>query len=297
MTETPTRFPLWRRKHLVHAVVFLLAGLYIVGIHITLGDPQPFTPLDLPQVGGWAALMFGLFLLVRGRHVLRSGKVWEEYYDAILMAVGLALLVRTFVVEPFKIPSGSMIPTLLVGDYLFVNKSAYGYRIPFTNLRIWGGEGPRRGDIVVFEFPQDYSKDYIKRVVGLPGDHIVYDHKKLTINGNPVSYQPRSDFTYLDETARPVDALRMQEQLGDVAHDILIQPFVFTGFPTDQVVPPGHYFVMGDNRDNSNDSRFWGFVPGHRLVGRAMALFWSYDHHATGPVASIRWDRLFRKLE
>lgn len=233
-------------------------------------------------------LVVGALFFWKGRWFLQRESVVVEYYEAIVMAVGIALLVRTFVIEPFKIPSGSMIPTLLVGDYLFVSKFAYGHRIPYTKERLFMGEGPKRGDIAVFEYPRDPSKDYIKRIVGLPGDRIIYQDKRLYINDVPIKYDEVGGYTYRNEKGLEVDSSQFIEQLDGVPHSILVRPFSFSDQITDEVVPPGHYFVIGDNRDNSNDSRFWGFVPAHGLVGRAVAIFWSWD----GQNNRLRWDRL-----
>ncbi|MBF0424086.1 MAG: signal peptidase I [Magnetococcales bacterium] len=237
-------------------------------------------------------LVLGGLLLWKGRWFFfhKNPRVQEavELYDAIVLAVGIALLVRTFIIEPFKIPSGSMIPTLQVGDYLFVSKLAYGHRIPFTNKRLFMGDGPQRGDIVVFEYPRDPNKDYIKRVIGLPGDRIIYQDKRLYVNNEPIKYDNIGEYTYRNERDVEVTSLHFQEQLPDHPHSVLIRPFSFSDQITDEVVPPGHYFVMGDNRDNSNDSRYWGFVPAYRLVGRALAIFWSWDSRKAG----LRWERL-----
>ena len=289
-----------RRKHLWHGVLFLIVGLFMLGSYGVMGPPAPGEPLpledDAVQFGPVAAvgiLCMGVFMLLGGRKFLARNDLTVEYYEAIVMAVGIALLVRTFVIEPFKIPSGSMIPTLLVGDYLFVSKFAYGHRIPFTRQRLFMEEGPQRGDIAVFEFPQDPRKDYIKRIVGLPGDHIAYRNKRLYLNGALVGYKADGLFSYRNEHGQNVESLRFSEtipgasQEEGVSHPILVRPFSYSD-PSDTTVPPGHYFVMGDNRDNSNDSRYWGFVPDYRLVGEALAIFWSWDHKE----GRVRWDRL-----
>ncbi|MBF0183347.1 MAG: signal peptidase I [Magnetococcales bacterium] len=240
----------------------------------------------------------GLLLLLAGKRFFARNDVFVEYYEAIVTAVGIALVVRTFVIEPFKIPSGSMIPTLLVGDYLFVSKMAYGHRIPFTRERIFMGNGPQRGDVAVFEYPQDPRKDYIKRVVGLPGDRITYRNKRLFINNEAVAYEANGQFFYKNEHGEEVESLRLSEKLPganpneEVNHPILVRPFSYSDL-TDTTVPAGHYFVMGDNRDNSNDSRAWGFVPAYRLVGEALAIFWSWDHQA----GRLRWDRLGQSIK
>ncbi len=280
-------------KHLWHGAVFIMSGLYLLGSTGDGGsDAIEETGLSWGPIIAVALLIIGALFLWKGRWFLQHKhpriQIVAEYYEAIILAVGIALLVRTFVVEPFKIPSGSMIPTLQVGDYLFVSKFTYGHRIPFTKERLFMGEGPKRGDIVVFEYPRDPAKDYIKRIIGLPGDRIVYQDKRLYINNQPVPYERTGEYTYHDERDREVTSLRLTEQLEDHPHSVLIRPFYFSDQITDEVVPPGHYFVMGDNRDNSNDSRFWGFVPAYRLVGRALAIFWSWDSRDS----RLRWERL-----
>jgi signal peptidase I len=203
----------------------------------------------------------------------------------------VVFLLRSFLVEPFKIPSGSMIPTLLVGDFIAVNKFAYGIRLPVINKKIVELNSPQRGDVVVFRFPPDPSIDYIKRVIGLPGDTLVYRNKKLIINGQEISQDKVDD--YLDRD-KLYYTPRFREVLGNVEHQVLIDPaapgFIsqVERFPhldncnynsegVSCVVPAGHYFVMGDNRDNSRDSRFWGFVPDENLVGRAFFVWFHFN--------------------
>lgn len=277
------------RKHVVHGVLFLLAGLFVLGNAVSMGVfSGEVTSRSWGVTIAVALLGMGLFLLVSGRKFLEEHGIVAEYYEAIAMAVGIAFMVRTFMIEPFKIPSGSMIPTLLVGDYLFVNKVAYGYRVPFTRDRILMGEGPKRGEIAVFEYPRDPAKDYIKRIIGLPGDRVVYRDKRLYVNGKLVANRDEGPYPYYNEEEQLVESRRFSEQLGEGAHSILLRAFINTDQVTDEVIPPGHYFVMGDNRDNSNDSRFWGLVPEFRLVGRAVGLFWSWDRMAE----RLRWERL-----
>nr|CRH04549.1 Signal peptidase I [Candidatus Magnetococcus massalia] len=279
-----------RSKHIWHGILFLLAGIFMLGSYVvyTGVDGIVAEPFQWGTAAAVGLIIGGFALLWQGRRWFASEHPAIEYYDAIVVALGIAMVIRTFVVEPFKIPSGSMIPTLLVGDYLFVNKVAYGYRLPYSNNRILMGEGPKRGDIAVFEFPMDPAKDYIKRIVGLPGDRIAYQDKRLYVNGQPVKYDLQGRYTYSNELSRPVSTVRFTETIGERAYDILVQPTVPPGHRMQQVVPEGHYFVMGDNRDNSNDSRFWGFVPAHRLVGEAVRLFWSWD----GLEGSVRFGRI-----
>ncbi len=285
---------LLQNKHIWHGVLFLIAGIFVLGNAVSMGIFS--MELESHSWGGVVAsglLGFGLYLLFAGKKFLESGSVTAEYYEAIAMAVGIAFMVRTFVVEPLKIPSGSMIPTLLVGDYLFVNKFAYGYRLPFTHQRIFLNDGPQRGEIAVFEFPKDPAKDYIKRIIGLPGDHIVYRDKRLLVNGRGVPEQAQGLYLYVNEYEQQVESQRFEEDYGVNVHSILLRPFANTEQVTDIIVPQGHYFVMGDNRDNSNDSRYWGFVPSYRLVGRAVALFWSWDRIEGKP----RWERLGQAIK
>lgn len=217
---------------------------------------------------------------------------WVEYGGSFFPVILAVFLLRSFLLEPFKIPSGSMIPTLLVGDFILVNKFTYGIRLPVINKKIVELNSPQRGDVVVFRYPPDPSLDYIKRVVGLPGDQITYYDKKLTINGQEVKRKKTED--YLDP-AKLYYTPRFSETLGKVEHSILIdpessgavQPIVH--FPYNDnchyndegvtcKVPDGYYFVMGDNRDNSQDSRFWGFVPERNLVGKAFFIWFNFSH-------------------
>ena len=208
------------------------------------------------------------------------GKI-VEFCRSFFPVILIVLLLRSFVVEPFRIPSGSMIPTLHVGDFILVNKFSYGLRMPvFHNLLLPLGE-PQRGDVMVFRYPVDPSMDFIKRVIGLPGDTIRYADKTLYINGKKMS-QEVSGYYSADGTGRELIAEEMQEQLGDVAHKILINP----KRPDDDgifKVPEGHYFMMGDNRDGSDDSRRWGFVPERNLVGKAFFIWMSWDGNKNRP--------------
>lgn len=209
----------------------------------------------------------------------------------------IVLLIRSFLVEPFRIPSGSMMPSLLVGDFILVNKFSYGLRLPVTDTKVLELGEPARGDVVVFRYPLDKSTDYIKRVVGLPGDHIAYQDKVLYINGEPMSY--RKDGIYQGEGsgARETGSILATENLQGLEHSILANPMRGDfGFGCSVLaeggvtVPEGHYFMMGDNRDNSNDSRCWGFVPDGNLVGKAFAIWMNWDSGSSGfPIA---WERI-----
>jgi signal peptidase I len=226
----------------------------------------------------------------------KSGGLGETV-SVIVQALLLALVIRTLLFQPFSIPSGSMRPTLLEGDYLFVTKWAYGYSrhsLPFSppifSGRIWGGE-PQRGDVVVFKFPPNPSLDYIKRVIGLPGDRVQMKAGQLFINGEAV---PREKIGQIDnpditEVDRPVDVYRETLPNG-VAYDTLdLSPNSIGDDTREFVVPEGHFFMMGDNRDNSTDSRFTvGFVPAENLVGRANIIFFSIADGAS-PLEIWKW--------
>jgi signal peptidase I len=220
-----------------------------------------------------------------------------EYARSFFPVFFIVLALRSFLVEPFHIPSGSMMPTLLQGDFILVNKYAYGIRLPVLDKKVIEIGAPQRGDVVVFRFPQNPKIDYIKRVVGVPGDHIEYMDKTLYINGEPAQQIPVGVYQGSGAGSGMTGAFEGMETIDDVEHHILINPRAPDFIPgcyamagSGAVVPEGHYMVFGDNRDNSNDSRCWGFVPDENLVGRAFGLWWHWDWQRSGfPVA---WDRL-----
>ncbi len=240
--------------------------------------------------------------------------LWETI-KVIVQALLIAVVVRTVLFQPFNIPSGSLIPTLLIGDYLFVSKYAYGYSkhsIPFSppvfSGRIFGSE-PKRGDVVVFKLPKDNSTDYIKRVIGLPGDRIQMINGILNINGKPVQRELVGQYDVKDDWGRATLKVPMyKETLPEGTQHYIIESKGDRGFADNTdvfVVQPGHYFMMGDNRDNSQDSRFEnevGQVPAENLVGRAEIIFFSIDEGASllrfweWP-QRIRWDRMFERIK
>lgn len=212
-----------------------------------------------------------------------EGKVpwWIDLSRSLFPVIIAVLVIRSFVVEPFRIPSGSMVPTLLTGDFILVNKFTYGLRLPVLHTKVVSIGEPERGDVAVFRYPLNESEDYIKRIVGLPGDEVVYRHKHLYINGKLAEQQPVGPWP------GPQQAEVFKEQLGDVEHKILIH----TNYPDrgfDYRVPPHRYFVMGDNRDRSSDSRYWGTVPEENLVGRAFLIWMSWDAEDT----AVKWGRI-----
>ncbi len=200
-----------------------------------------------------------------------------DYARSFFPVLLIVFILRSFLAEPFRIPSGSMMPTLLIGDFILVNKFIYGIRLPVINKKIIAIDEPERGDVVVFRYPKNPNVDYIKRVIGLPGDRIGYFHKKLFINGQPAPQQLLGVYQGVGQGDAMTGAQHLVETLDDnLEHSILINP----GMPTVQgefQIPPGHYFMMGDNRDNSNDSRYWGMVPEENLVGKAFLIWMNWD--------------------
>jgi signal peptidase I len=228
------------------------------------------------------------------RQALMLQPWWLDWTAGLFPVILVVFLLRSFLFEPFKIPSGSMMPTLLVGDLILVNKFHYGVRLPVINKKIIANHDPKRGDVMVFRFPKDPSTDYIKRVVGVPGDEVVFRNQQLFLNGQAVPTEPMPPPGFYDEEARRY-APEFKEKLGDVEHGILINPqstqfwksqednqFPFREncrYSAEGVackVPPGNYFMMGDNRDNSLDSRYWGFVPDENIVGRAFFIWMNF---------------------
>jgi signal peptidase I len=227
----------------------------------------------------------------------------REYSESIVVAVAIALLLRAFVVEAFQIPSGSMIPTLEIGDHIFVSKFAYGIGIPFTNKKILPWHEPRRGDVIVFKYPQGQETDYIKRVVGLPGDKVEVRRNEIFINGKPMPRELINDKYHFTDAGDRASELWL-EHLDEHPHNTLHEPDRYTEYGP-FLVPPQSVFVMGDNRDNSNDSRVWGRVPYELIKGKALIVWWSRDPNRGGfsPsgvadwFASIRWRRFFHIVD
>jgi|TARA_B110000438_G_C15765404_1_gene629331 signal peptidase I len=194
-----------------------------------------------------------------------------EYSKSFFPVLLIVFVIRSFIVEPFKIPSGSMMPTLISGDFIAVNKFAYGIRFPVWNKTLINLGSPNRGDVFVFHYPKNPSIDYIKRVVGLPGDEIKYVNKELIINGQSIELKFKDKYNYETNDGQIMSALEFEELLVDSSHSILTHDIPSENYQFN--VPEGHYLAMGDNRDNSSDSRAWGFVPEHLLVGKAFIIW------------------------
>lgn len=204
-----------------------------------------------------------------------SDEPWlVEMSRSFFPVLAIVLVLRSFLVEPFQIPSGSMLPTLLVGDFILVNKFSYGIRLPVAGTKVVALGDPERGDVMVFRYPVDKKTNYIKRVVGVPGDTISYRNKILYINSKQVEETHIANLPPMQ---------LFEEQLGEVSHQIFKAPRARTGKEGEWVVPEGHYFMMGDNRDNSNDSRYWGLVPDEMIVGKAFAIWMHWESFTSLP--------------
>ncbi|WP_035384355.1 signal peptidase I [Ferriphaselus sp. R-1] len=253
----------------------------------------------------FALIMFSLLVLTGAvwlldKYVLKSGREggkepwWVEYSKSFFPVILAVFFLRSFLVEPFKIPSGSMIPTLQVGDFILVNKFTYGIRLPIVSQKIVQINDPQRGDVMVFHYPENPAVDYIKRVVGVPGDTVEYRNKTLFINGKEQVRKLDGDYNYVESGLNFVHTERYTEDLDKHPHALLVNPEMpplhfdaIADFPgRDQciyndegfrcTVPSGQYFMLGDNRDNSRDSRYWGFVPDRQIVGKAFLVWMNF---------------------
>ncbi len=283
------------------------------GLHVWLEIAWPvffiaaMGMLTLKEVVGFAAVLLvatvitGLIwladILFFRQHRVKDAQepVLVEMAKSFFPVILIVFFLRSFLFEPFKIPSGSMVPSLLIGDFILVNKFTYGVRIPVINKKIVEVNLPKRGDVMVFRYPVDPAKDYIKRVVGIPGDTIEYRNKRLTVNGLAVVTEKTGVYTDVDERLRMEQFDAYSEKLGDKPHALVVRP----GLPTLNLgsvrqfpaknncayneegltckVPDGHYFMMGDSRDNSEDSRYWGFVPEENIVGKAVLVWMNFS--------------------
>lgn len=234
------------------------------------------------------------FVLKKDRAASHAEPWWVEYSKSFFPVILVVFCLRSFLVEPFKIPSSSMVPTLHVGDFILVNRYTYGLRLPIVNKKIVEVGQPQRGDVMVFHFPNDPAIDYIKRVIALPGDTLVYRDKKLWLNGVEQTQKRGEDYNFLESGLNFVHTEQYQENLDGRDHAVLLNPEMpsvhlanVDAFPNHEscsysveemrcTVPAGHYFMMGDNRDNSRDSRYWGFVPDDMIVGKAFFIWMNF---------------------
>ena len=231
--------------------------------------------------------LFDIIFLKRKRQAKKI-PILIDYSRSFFPILLIVFLLRSFLFEPFRIPSGSLEPTLLVNEFILVNKFDYGVRLPVVHKKILGESKPKRGDIIVFRWPPNPSLDFIKRVIGLPGDRIQYLDKELYINGQKIPQDFLRTTSVNDEEGGLWRAAEKEENLLGIKHKIYIDPEKFGENITDITVPEGMYFVMGDNRDNSADSRFWGFVPDENIIGKAVIVWMSWDNSKP----NVRWNRL-----
>lgn len=272
--------------------IVLLIGVVVGGVLTYYSQISIELFMLLLLVISGVVVLADLFALRKKRAAGIKEPLWIEYSRSFFPVILAVFLLRSFLFEPFKIPSGSMIPTLHVGDFILVNKFTYGIRLPVADLKVINIGSPQRGDVMVFHYPENPSVNFIKRVVGVPGDVVEYRNKQLTINGVLQQQQSDGEYNYLDEnTGAVVNTQEYSENLNGHLHPILIRPgtpLLYTDAVADFpdrgnctitaedvrcTVPPGSYFMMGDNRDNSRDSRYWGFVPDKMIVGKAFVIW------------------------
>lgn len=277
------------------ALAIILIVLLVAGVGLVFKGV-----MGLPLLLLLATIITGViwaldrFVLAKKRGEEEARSTGVEYSVSLFPVILLVFVLRSFLVEPFRIPSGSMMPTLLAGDFILVNKYTYGIRLPVVDKKIIDVNDPQRGEVMVFHFPEDPSVDYIKRIVGIPGDLVEYRDKRISINGQPLSYSENGTFTFETGGLNFVTGIVYQEKLGEHEHAAMVIPGI-PGFVEQQVrtfplqencaynetgfscrVPEGHYFMMGDNRDGSNDSRYWGFVPERNIVGKAFFIWMNF---------------------
>lgn len=258
----------------------------------------PFILVCLTAVSGVIWLLDVLFFARKRQPVFTAdGKLkyplLVDYARSFFPVLLIVLLIRSFLFQPFRVPTGSLEPTVVPGDFLFVNMFNYGLRLPVWNTKILNVSEPKRGDIMLFRWPVNQHWDFVKRVIGVPGDRISYINKVLYVNGVEAKQTPIGEATDSDDShlnSWPVKVV--EEDLNGIKHKIFIRPDRPAEDFKDLVVPPGHYFMMGDNRDSSNDSRYWGFVPNNNIIGKALYVWLSWDsvNH------KVRWERFGTKL-
>lgn len=282
-----------------HSYPWFIFFWLVVLLGFSTSPQMGITVFDFPLILTLTVILSGLIVLAdvcwlakkrKAKGQAKASSVIESarsFFPVLL----LVLVIRSFIAQPFHVPTGSLEPTVLPGDFVFTNQFIYGLRLPVINTKIVPITEPKRGDIVVLRWPVDPQVDFVKRVIGLPGDHIIYKNKQLIINGIPATLTPIGP-AIDEEPGENITVMQYQEDLLGVKHDILINPYSQGTGDLDVTVPPNHYFMMGDNRDNSDDSRTWGFVPEANIVGKAEFIIISFNpqtHH-------FRWDRTWQWL-
>lgn len=258
----------------------------------------PLILLSVVVFTGAVVLVDFIFCLCNHESFLEKKKrpVIIEYSRAFFPVLLLVFCIRSFLVQPYRVPSGSLEPTVIPGDLILVNQFDYGIRFPIWNKKIITIDEPKRGQIALLPYPVDHAITFVKRVIGLPGDHISYINKVLYINGKKQPQKFMGDVTQLDDYGQLVTYQKYQENLNGMTHDIFVRPNAPANNFYNLVVPPNDYFMMGDNRDDSDDSRYWGFVPENTLIGRALFVWMSWNSDAPHLYDYIRWDRIGNKL-
>ena len=273
-------------------VLLLLYGIY--QLFFSKLNISYYFPIALVVATLLTGLIYGLDKIFWAKKRAKAAKkpALIEFSHSFFPVFLLVLVIRSFIIQPYRVPTGSLEPTVLPNDFLLVTQYSYGLHLPITNTRFIKISEPKRGEISVFHFPPDPSVDYVKRIVGLPGDHIVYKNKTLYVNG--IEAKRTYVGTAMDyEDGQDISVKLYEEDLMGVKHPILINPDKIDNSTYDFLVPAGMYFALGDNRDGSYDSRYWGFVPEANLVGRAQYILLSYDNKAK----KLRWSRSGQALK
>jgi signal peptidase I len=242
-------------------------------------------------ITGVISLIDVLFWARKRRREGRKQPVLIEYARSFFPVLLLVWLIRSFLIQPYRVPSSSLAPTVFPGDFIAVKQYEYGLRLPVLNTKLVNISEPKHGQIFLFRYPPNPQLTFIKRVIGVPGDHIQYKNKVLYINGVEAKQKLLETTHYIDENGLYFTVNRLEEDLDGVKHQIFVMPVGGETQDVDVVVPPGHYFAMGDNRDDSGDSRQWGFVPEENLIGQAVWIFMSWDSNGQG-IDKIRWQRI-----
>lgn len=259
----------------------------------------PFS-FDFPFFLTLAVIVTGILTLIdkvffeKKRMLTGKKQPWFfDYARSFFPALLIVWCIRSFIVQPYRVPTGSLEPTVMPGDFIIVKQYSYGVRLPVTQSKVYGKGEPKRGDIALFYYPKDPAVRFVKRVIGLPGDHVVYKNKVLTINGKEMKQVVIGPDLNEESGGLPQPVIRKREYLDGVVHDIFVDKDKNEYQEVDVTVPAGHYFMMGDNRDSSDDSRYWGFVADKYLIGQAFAIWLSWDTNNT----KLRWHRMFTEID